>query len=368
MHLLIIAPEQIPVPPPVGGSVEHCIYQIAKQISPNHKVTIVSRWRANYPKKSVHGHVTIIRVGGQNRKKYLSNVLKTIKGKHYDRIQIDNRPTFVHAVRASFPHTPISVFLHSTTFISPPMTTRKQAARDLARANLIIGNSLSLQKHLKRTFPNIKHKVRFVHLGVNLHQFRPKTKSRSHSSSRFVILFAGRLIPRKGIPVLMKATRIVRRSVPSARLYIAGGTGKQGYKSYLKKLARSLRIPVTFRGYVSRSQMPKFYRSGDCFVCPSQGHEAFGLVNVEAMASGVPTVASRNGGIPEIIKHQHNGLLVTNYRSPKAFAEQIIRIAKQPVLAAQLSKQARLDVQSKFSWRATASKLESLYGAEHTNH
>ncbi|WNR43109.1 glycosyltransferase family 4 protein [Paenibacillus roseipurpureus] len=361
MHLLIIAPEQIPVPPPVGGSVEHCIYQIARQISSKHKVTIISRWRPNYPKKSVLGHVTIIRVPGKNKKTYLSNVIKKIQGKHYDHIQIDNRPTFVHAVKNAFPSTRISIFLHSTTFISPPMTSKKQARIDLARADLIVGNSLSLQNHLKRNFPSIAHKVRYVHLGVDIHQFRPKSVKRSSSSRRFVILFAGRLIPRKGIPVLMRATQLVRKAIPSASLKIAGGTGKPGYKAYLKKLAASLRIPVTFSGYVSRSGMPRFYRSGDIFVCPSQGHEAFGLVNVEAMASGLPTVASRNGGIPEIIKHQRNGLLVTNYRSPKAFSKKMISFAKNRAMANRLSRQARKDVMRKFSWRATARKLVSLY-------
>jgi spore coat protein SA len=364
MHILIIAPEQIPVPPPVGGSVEHCVYQIARKISPKHTVTILSRQRANYPKKSTLGHITILRVPGANKHAYLSNVLKTVKGRSFDIIQIDNRPRFVHAVRKVFPHTPISVFLHSTTFISPPMTSRKQAASDLSGANRIVGNSLSLQNHLKRTFPTISHKVRYVHLGVNLDQFRPRKEKTTGSHRPFVILFAGRLIPRKGIPVLMKATQIVRRSIPSARLHIAGGTGKPSYKKYLKQLASSLRIPVTFKGYVPRSQMPSFYQSGDCFVCPSQGHEAFGLVNVEAMASGIPAIASRNGGIPEIIRHQHNGLLVTNYRSSEAFAKEIIKIAKDPSKAKRLAKQARLDVTNKFSWRSTASKLEKIYASK----
>ncbi|MDQ0915321.1 glycosyltransferase family 4 protein [Paenibacillus sp. V4I5] len=368
MHILIIAPEQIPVPPPVGGSVEHCIYQIAKKISHKHTVTIISRLRANYPKKSRLGHITILRVPGANKQAYLSNVIKTVKGHRFDRIQIDNRPRFVHAVRKVFPHTPISVFLHSKTFISPPMTSKKQAASDLSLANRIIGNSLSLQNHLKRTFPKISHKVRYVHLGVDLAQFRPrKEKEYSNGGHRpFVILFAGRLIPKKGIPVLMKATKIVMQSIPSVRLHIAGGTGKPSYKKYLKHLASSLQIPVSFKGYVSRSQMPSFYRSGDCFVCPSQGHEAFGLVNVEAMASGIPTIASRNGGIPEIIRHKHNGLLVTKYRSPEAFAKKIMKLANDPSKAKRLAKQARLDVTRKFSWRATASKLEKIYSAKNS--
>nr|WP_245339076.1 glycosyltransferase family 4 protein [Paenibacillus shirakamiensis] len=267
-------------------------------------------------------------------------------------------------VRQCFPRTPISIFLHSTTFISSSKTSAKQALSDLGKANLIIGNSLSLQNHVKRKFPSLQHKVHHVHLGVDLNQFILRKERIRTKVSPFVILYAGRLTPIKGIPVLMKATHLVKKSIPSARLVLAGGAGKSSYKRHLQQVASSLRIPVTFKGAVSRGQMPQFYRSGDCFVCPSQGHEAFGLVNVEAMASGVPAVASKNGGIPEIIRHGHNGLLVSKFRSPEHFAREIIKIAKQPSLAKKLTHQARKDVTAKFSWRTTARKLEKLYAVK----
>ena len=359
MRILIIAPEQIAVPPPVGGSVEHCIYQIAQKISPEHSVTIISKLRRGYPRTSKLVNITIHRVPSGTSRFYLSHVIAKVKEENYDLIQIDNRPRFVPAVRQAFPHTPISVFLHSTTFISPPMTSVTQANRDFQGANLIVCNSMSLQEHLKKTFPKHSHKVHYVHLGVDLEQFRPR--QRNSESRPFTIIFAGRLIPKKGIPVLIKAMHKVRQSVPSARLVIAGGTEKAGYKKSLQALAHSLHVPTTFKGYVPRIKMPSFYASGDCFVCPSQGHEAFGLVNVEAMASGIPAVASRNGGIPEIIKHRENGLLVTNYKDPGALAKEIIAVATEPGLAGKLSRAAREDVLNKFSWRTTAKKLESLY-------
>ncbi|SMF84276.1 Glycosyltransferase involved in cell wall bisynthesis [Paenibacillus uliginis N3/975] len=364
MRLLIIAPEEIPVPPPVGGSVEHCIYHIAGQFSSSvHSVTIISRWKNGYPRTSTFDHVTIHRVNGTSSKPYLSQVIRKVKNRKFDLIQIDNRPKFVPAIRREFPHTPISVFLHSTTFISPPMTSISQANKDFNGADLLIGNSLSLQEHLKKKFPKHSSKVHFVHLGVDLGQFHPS--SRNNSGTRpFTVIFAGRLIPKKGIPVIIRAMRKVRQSIPSARLVIAGGTGKSEYKRYLKKLSVSLGVPTTFKGYVARSKMPAFYNLGDCFVCPSQGHEAFGLVNVEAMASGVPVVASRNGGIPEIINHRHNGLLVTDYRNPEAFAKEIFAVATDREFAARLAKQAREDALQNFSWRKTAKKLESIYASE----
>ncbi|WP_186446103.1 glycosyltransferase family 4 protein [Paenibacillus cremeus] len=371
MRLLIIAPEQLSVPPSVGGSVEHSIYSIAKNISSEHKVTILSKRRANLPYKSSLGNVTIIRVQGSTRDSYLRNALKKVAHRHYDMIQIDNRPRFVKRVRKVFPTTPIAVFLHSVTFISPPMTSLKQAANDLGYADLIIGNSSSLKKTILKRFPNLRNKVHYVHLGVNLKEYRPPTLQvriharRKHKvSGRFAILFAGRLIPRKGIPVLMKAVKTVQKSVPSVKLLVAGGTGKRAYKAYLQRLGQTLNIPVSFKGYVSRSEMPRFYWSGDCFVCPSQGLEAFGLVNVEAMASGLPCIASKNGGIAEIIKHDQNGLLVDDFSNPKQFAKQIIRVAHNSKIAKRLAKQAREDVLARFSWKNTANKLIKIYSSK----
>lgn len=358
MKMLIIAPEQNSVPPPVGGSVENCIFQISKHMSNRHQITIVSLQKNGLSKITKLGHVTILRVRGGSKAKYLSNVLKKVKGEHFDLIQIDNRPSYVRSVRRAFPTTPISVFLHSVTFATPPMTSRRQAAIDLRGANLIIGNSKSLMSTLHQMFPEHKKKTKYVHLGVDLAQFRPGKPISSH---RFRVLFAGRLIPRKGIPVLLRAIHIVRKTVPSVHLTIAGGTQHAKYKNHLKKLASSLALPVTFKGNVSRSRMPAFYRSGHCFVCPSQKLEAFGLVNVEAMASGLPVIASHNGGIPEIVKHKFNGLLVKSYRHPKRFAQHIVYLAQHPKVMKRLGEQARLEAVRHFSWKNTAKHLMQIY-------
>lgn len=358
MKLLIIAPEQIPVPPPVGGSVENCIYQITKNISRKHQITIVSLFRKHLPRKSIINNTTILRVPGGSKRTYLKNAIEKVKRNHYDLIQIDNRPGFVREVRKAFPNTKISVFMHSMTFVSSPMTTRRKANADFKYANLIIGNSKSLKKSLMNRFPKHKKKIRFVHLGVDTKKFYPRSKS---SLKSFHLLFAGRLIPRKGVPVLLRAFKLARKSVPSLRLSIAGGTGNPAYKAFLKKAARRLNVPVRFKGNLPRNKMPQFYRSGHCFICPSQKHEAFGLVNVEAMACGLPVIASRNGGIPEIVKHGRNGFLVNAYRKPSAFASQIVKLAKHPKLYKRLSIQARRDAKNKFSWKRTANHVMRIY-------
>ncbi|RAP77723.1 glycosyltransferase family 4 protein [Paenibacillus montanisoli] len=358
MKLLIIAPEQIPVPPPIGGSVENCIFQITKEISSEHQVTIVSVFRKYLPRKSIVNNSTILRVTGGSKKTYLKNAIQKVKGNEYDLIQIDNRPSFAGAVRKAFPNTPISVFMHSMTFATSPMTTKRKANADFKHANLIVANSESLQKSLINRFPAHQKKIHFVHLGVDTKKYYPRNKP---SSKPFHLLFAGRLIPRKGVLTLLRAFKIARKTVPSLKLSVAGGTGRPAYKAFLVKKARILKIPVQFKGNLTRKQMPLFYRSGDCFICPSQKHEAFGLVNVEAMASGIPVIASQIGGIPEIVQHGRNGLLVQEYSNPAAFAAHIVKLARDPELYRRLSSQAREDAKNQFSWKITATKLMETY-------
>jgi len=92
MRILIVAPEQIAVPPPLGGSVEITILAIAKQLARNHRVTIVSRAHSRYPRRSVVAGVEIFRVPSGSPAKYLANVREFARGRSYDVVQIDNAP------------------------------------------------------------------------------------------------------------------------------------------------------------------------------------------------------------------------------------------------------------------------------------
>ncbi|MDF2721375.1 MAG: glycosyltransferase family 1 protein [Paenibacillus sp.] len=368
MKIAIIAPGQIPVPPRVGGSVEHCIAQIAKRMAARHHVTVYSRRSSGYAGSTKKGKLHIARVKGGGTKRYLGAVLQTIGGRSFDWIQVDNRPSSVPVVRKRYPKSRIALFLHSKTFVTPPNTSISTAAKQMAQANLIIANSKSLAATLRSLFPRLRHKVRVVTLGVDPVEFRPPTpaqraavRARYGATGKFAVLFAGRLVPIKGADVLIKAMAYVRRSIPNAKLYIAGGAGKRAYVQGLKRLAASRGVPVQYLGYVPRKRMPATYWLADCFVCPSQGLEAFGLVNVEAMACGTPCIASRNGGIREIIRHGQTGRLVTRYRSAQAFAEQINSAAVNRQATAAMAQRARKAVVGRFGWSSTAAKLGRIY-------
>ena len=79
------------------------------------------------------------------------------------------------------------------------------------------------------------------------------------------------------------------------------------------------------------------------------------------MASGVPVVASRNGGIQEVVKHGHNGYLVDQYHQPQKFADYILKLSKDEPLRERMGANGRSDVLQYFTWSQTATKLASLY-------
>ncbi|SEC64067.1 glycosyltransferase family 4 protein [Paenibacillus sp. GP183] len=368
MHICIVAPEQISVPPPVWGSVEICINEIAHRIAKHHKVTVISREHSRFKPITQSGNLTILRVASGSRQRYLNAVLQTLEGKQFDLIQVDNRPRYAAAIKRLFPDTPVSLFMHSLVFATPPEASVKSSAICLSKVDLIIANSDSLKSQIARLFPSQSHKVTTVLLGADLNRFRPPTPLERSSMKRkykvedgFNVLFVGRVIPKKGLPVLIRAVHQARRSLPDIRLIVAGGEQRKGYIASLKQQAKRLKVPALFLGKIHHHKLHSIYWLGDCFVCPSQKHEPFGLVNVEAMGSAVPVIASANGGIKEIIRDGENGMLVSTYHRAKEFAHKIESLAQNESLAKRLAMQARSDALLRFNWNVVANSLLKVY-------
>ena len=362
MRILIVAPEQIPVPPVLGGSVDITILALARQLALHHEVTVVSRTHKSYSRYSNIEGVAIFRVPGGRPSRYLKHVLKWLKGRgtSFDLIQIDNRPRFVEPVKRLCPDIPVSLFLQSLTFVSPPYLAAGQAAHCLSKADLILANSASLKKQLISRFPHIAGSIRKIWLGVDTNRFAPDGPKAG--GWPFTLLFSGRIIPRKGLPVLIHAVHRARAGTGRRiRLIVAGNSLSPGYMQRMKSLNRRLGSPACFLGTVPHSRIHRIYNLADALVCPSQKHEAFGLVNVEAMSSGLPVIASRNGGIEESVRHMRNGLLVNDYHRPESFAAAIVRLMNDKALYNRLRLQARMDALSTFSWEASAGHLSRIY-------
>lgn len=148
MHICMIAPEQFTVPG--DGSVEICIWNIARRLAKRHKVTIVSRRAAGLPDTDELEQVQFIRLPSGTPSRYRSSVLTFLEASEpFDLIQIDNRPRLAAAVKRQYPVTPVMIFLHSLTFVPQ----EPGIARCLALADAVTANSSSLEQRLIRRFP-----------------------------------------------------------------------------------------------------------------------------------------------------------------------------------------------------------------------
>jgi glycosyltransferase involved in cell wall biosynthesis len=226
---------------------------------------------------------------------------------------------------------------------------------------------IAVSQHTADHLVEVEHapveKLRVIHNGIDFDRVRvssPDAPARVRAElgavGRPVVLIAARLHPEKGYEPLLTAFARVRERVPGAVLLIAG-TGP--LESYYRRLAAcpSLRDAVLFLGF--RRDLPDIISAADVVVLPSLA-EAFGLAAAEALYLGTPVVASRVGGLPEIVDDDIDGLLVPP-NEPPALAEALVRLLTHPDLRARLAGRGRQKVAERFSFQAMVRAYERVY-------
>jgi glycogen(starch) synthase len=173
-----------------------------------------------------------------------------------------------------------------------------------------------------------------------------------------LILFAGRLEYEKGVQTVLEALPSIERRVPGVGLVVAG-TGT--YRASLERRAREIGLDgqVRFAGFVEEPDLRALYVAADLVVVPSL-YEPFGLVALEAMASGTPVVAADTGGLREIVDHGASGL---RFRADDAGAlsDAAVRVLTDPDLARRLTSEARRALAGRRSWAGVASRTVETY-------
>jgi len=170
------------------------------------------------------------------------------------------------------------------------------------------------------------------------------------------ILFVGRLHERKGFPTLVSAFGILAAERDDVRLVVAGD-GED--RTAIERLPATARSRVTMLGAVRNEDLPPYHAACDVLVAPSVGGESFGMILVEAMAAGLPVIASDIPGYDEVIADGIDGLLVPP-RAPVSLAEAIGRVLKDPGLGARLGEAARARAR-RFDWSVVTEELEEAY-------
>ncbi len=200
---------------------------------------------------------------------------------------------------------------------------------------------------------------RIVPNGVDLARFSPEGPVHPvyRDLSGPAVLFLGRMEPRKGPHLLLAAFVRLAEQMPDVHL-VMGGDGPLR-ETLIQQVPPHLRHRVHFPGHVPFEDLPKLYRGATVYTSPAVGGETFGLVLLEAMASGVPVVAAGNPGYREVIRNGVNGLLV-DVRDREAYARALGTLLHDPAKRQAFVREG-LATARRFSWDAVARKVEAIY-------
>lgn len=196
--------------------------------------------------------------------------------------------------------------------------------------------------------------------GIDISRFQVDSRMDVHQEIDInykKIIYVGTLRPVKNVSVLIQAFALVRERIPSSRLTIVGDGIE---KSRLESLVRDLKIQdfVTFQGRVENEELPKYLRKADVFVLPSK-FEGFGIVVIEAMASGLPVVVTKVGGLSEIIEDGENGFLIDPEDS-KQIADSIEIVLTNQEMRDKMGENNRQKAMS-YDSKKIAARIFSIY-------
>jgi D-inositol-3-phosphate glycosyltransferase len=249
--------------------------------------------------------------------------------------------------------------------------TRLQVEKDcLEKDDCIVATSPQEREHM-RSLVSAKGKITIIPCGTDIDRFGSFDRETARMRLGFapdakVVLYVGRFDKRKGIETLVRAVNASQwRNDPNLKLVIGGGSRpgqsdgieRERIETIVQELG--LTDKTLFPGRIDDENLILYYAAADVCVVPSH-YEPFGLVAIEAMASGTPVIASDVGGLQYTVVPEETGLLAP----PKdflAFANAIDRVLGDLQWRDSLGRNARRRVEKKFSWRGVASQLSILY-------
>jgi phosphatidylinositol alpha-mannosyltransferase len=180
-----------------------------------------------------------------------------------------------------------------------------------------------------------------------------------YADGRPNILYVGRMDKRKGFRYLMRAFPHIKRAVPDARLLVVGAFSDKDKTPFIR-YARALKLRgVHFVGPVSREELPRYYRTATIFCAPSTGFESFGIILLEAMAAGVPVIASDIIGYRSVVTDQIEGILVPP-QDEQAIARAAIDLLNAPERRAQMSAAGKRTA-AQYDWDIIAQRVLAYY-------
>ncbi|MFH0828685.1 MAG: glycosyltransferase family 4 protein [Candidatus Kerfeldbacteria bacterium] len=219
-----------------------------------------------------------------------------------------------------------------------------------------IAVSPSAEASCRRYYPNVN--ITVIPNGIDITRFSPSVQPMlNRDDGTFTVLFVGRMDPRKGAKYLFGALPYLEERLQKYRVLVVGsGWMKKYYDTYIPF---ALRRRVTFAGFASPEDLPRYYRSADIYCSPATGGESFGIVLLEAMASGVPIVASDIDGYRHVLTEGREGVFCRP-RDPRSIADRIIELAQDDKRRQQLGSAGRKTAEQ-YDWKRITGMIERMY-------
>ena len=235
----------------------------------------------------------------------------------------------------------------------------KEAAESFLKfSTLIIGNS----EFTLKTVRDMNLPVKRIYNSINIDKFDSDKSSITPYKGGMKIAFVGRVRIRKGAMVFIEAASEVLQQYKDMHFYVVGDDSgdDDGCLAAAQEMVNLRGIAPYFTFTGSLYDAPQFMKHIDIIVVPSIFEEPFGRVNIEAMAAGKPVIASRVGGIPEVVEDYVNGLLVPR-GDADALAKAMINLIDNAELRSRLGENGRRSVEGKFDTKKQIKDLEAIF-------
>jgi len=354
-------------PPKWLAGTEIATYNIAKHLAKKeHEVHVITSLDEGLPKEGMEQGFYIHRIR-RRKVRFIGVILFWLKiWLAVKRI----KPDVVHSQSVSmgvpgfmaqkFLRKPYLVWGRGSEIYLPWLFKELISKLVLKNANAVIALTEDMKKEMQKI---CNRGVPVIPNGIDLEKFGDlptKEAIRGRlglNNSDSVIVFVGSLRPVKGVKYLIQAMDIVRQKDTNARLMLVGD-GEE--RDYLRSVVSELHLGryVTFVGEVTNDDVPQYMIASDVFALPSLS-EGFPVVSLEAMASGLPIVATKIGGLPEIIEDGRNGFLVKP-REAKEIAEKVLHLLGDDDLRKRISENNKEKAKS-YSWKSIVQRLEEIY-------
>lgn len=376
MRIAIVAPGTLPVPAVKGGAVESLIdtfikfakcssdvidvYSASEDID-EIRVCCKENITYNFTPLKISEDTIINRLKSRVRPQiwyddYLKFVCDNIKNKEYDRVIIENRPTFVHDIR-KITNAKIYLHLHNENIVSV-----KKHCRNLStECEKIIVVSEYIKKRVKYALGNIDN-IEVLYNGIAENQFKKEHDPEKRKNIRerfginqkdFVVCYTGRFCKEKGVLELVKAFKLLNEEKNIVLLIIGstwfGNTSSDPYVERVKEEASQCTNKIVFTGYLDNSEVAEIESIADIAVLPSMWNDPLPLVIIEAMASGLPVISTYAGGIPEMCADSCGILLNRTEKLSNEIASRIIQLKEDSQLRQLLGENARKRVEQYFT-------------------